>query len=134
MPGTILIVDDNAIFRQTLRSYIERNTDWQVCGEAENGKGAVEQVEEMHPEVVILGLHLPILDSLQATRQIKKLAPDTTMLMLSTHVGKRLLNNAQAAGVKNVLLKSDGIAENLLACLKSLHIERGDHLSLETSR
>jgi len=134
MPGTILIVDDNAIFRQTLWSYIERNTDWQVCGEAENGKVAVEQVEEMHPEVVILGLHLPILDGLEAAGQIKKLAPNTTMLMLTAHIGKRLLNNAQAAGIRNVLLRSDGIAEYLLACLKSLHIERGDLLSIETSR
>jgi len=134
MPGTILIVDDNAIFRQTLWSYIERNTDWQVCGEAENGKVAVEQVEEMHPEVVILGLHLPILDGLEAAGQIKKLAPNTTTLMLTAHIGKRLLNNAQAAGIRNVLLRSDGIAEHLLACLKSLHIERGDLLSIETSR
>ncbi len=123
MPGTILIVDESAIFRQTLWSYIERNTDWQVCGEAENVKVAFEKVKELHPDVVILDLRMPAMDGLDVARQINLLAPNTTMLMFTTHVGKRLLEKAHAAGITDVISKSHRLPEQLLACLKSLHAE-----------
>jgi DNA-binding NarL/FixJ family response regulator len=133
MPHTILIVDDNAVVRHALRSCIEQTQEWQVCGEAENGKVAVEKVQELHPDVVILDLQMPVMDGLEAAGQINRLAPSTTMLMF-THNSEQLLKIAPTAGIREVLSKSDRLAEHLLASLKRLHIERGDDLSMRTSR
>ena len=134
MSYTILIVDDSAFIRHALRSCIEQTRDWQVCGEAENGKVAVEKVKELHPDVVILDLQMPVMDGLEAAGQINLLAPNTTMLMFTIHNSEQLLKIAPAAGIKEVLSKSDRLAEHLLASLKRLHVERGDHLLSRTSR
>ncbi len=75
MSGTVLIVDDSPVIRHALRSCIEQTTAWQVCGEAENGKIAVEKVKTLHPDVVILDLQMPVMDGLEAAGQIYQLAP-----------------------------------------------------------
>ena len=61
MSHTVLIVDDNNVIRRSVRSVIEQNTDWVVCGEAENGKIAVEKVKQLHPDVVILDWQMPVI-------------------------------------------------------------------------
>ena len=123
MPYKILIVDHSALIRRALRSSIEQTRDWQVCGEAENGKVAVEKVKQLHPDVVILDLQMPVMDGLEVARQINLLAPNTAMLMFTMRNCEQLLKYAPAAGTGDVLSKSDGLAEHLLACLKSLHAE-----------
>ncbi len=133
MSSTILIVDDSPVVRHALRSFIEGTEDWNVCGEAENGKVAVEKVRELHPDVVILDFQMPVMNGIEAARQISKLAPNTAMLMVTMHNGAQLLKEAQSAGIRDVLPKSDGIAEHLLASLKKLHDERGDQLPTRIS-
>ena len=68
MPYSVLIVDDSALIRHSLRSCLEQDPEWRVCGEAEDGKVAVEKVEELHPDVVILDLQMPVMDGLAAAR------------------------------------------------------------------
>ena len=104
-----------------------------MCGEAENGKVAVEKVEQLHPDVVILDLQVSVMDGLEAAGQINVLAPHTAMLMFTMRNREQLLKYAPAAATRDVLSKSDGLAEHLLACLKRLHVRRGDHLSIGTS-
>jgi DNA-binding NarL/FixJ family response regulator len=101
-----------------LRFYIEQNTEWEVCGEAENGKIAVEKVRELHPDIVILDLQMPIMNGLEAAREISRVAPRTVMLMFTLYKCAQLFNDAQAAGIKDVLSKSDGFADHLLASLR----------------
>jgi CheY-like chemotaxis protein len=72
---SILIVDDDTLVRGLIRSYIEAHAAWRVCGEAENGKVAVEKVKDLHPDVVILDFQMPIMNELEAARQIALLAP-----------------------------------------------------------
>jgi two-component system response regulator NreC len=134
MPYTVLIVDDSALIRHALRSSVEQSGDWQVCGEAENGKVAVEKVKELHPDVVILDLQMPVMNGLEAAGQINLLAPNTTMLMFTMHNSEQLLKIAPTAGIREVLSKSDRLAEHLLASLKRLHLERGDHPLSRASR
>lgn len=134
MSYTILIVDDSCVVRHALRSCIEQTGDWQVCGEAENGKVAVKKVQELHPDVVILDLQMPVMDGLEAAGQINVISPNTTMLMFTMHNSEQLLKIAPAAGIKEVLSKSDRLAEHLLASLKRLQVEREAHLSIRTSR
>jgi DNA-binding NarL/FixJ family response regulator len=123
MSCNVLIVDHSARIRHALRSSIEQTRDWQVCGEAANGKVAVEKVRQMRPDVVILDLQMPFMDGLEIARQINLLAPNTAMLMFTMRNCEQLLKYAPAAGIRDVLSKSDGLAEHLLACLKSLHVE-----------
>ena len=118
MSSTILIVDDNVAIRRTLRLCIEREGEMTVCGEAENGAVAVEQVLALRPDVVILDLQMPVMNGLEAARAIAAGAPQTAMVMLTLHTHDALASEAQAAGIREVLSKTDAIPERLIASLK----------------
>jgi len=120
MPLKILIVDDSSSIRHLLRFFIEHNTDWQVCGEAENGQIAVEKVAELHPHAVILDLSMPVMNGLEAAREITRIAPDVQMVMFTMHTSEQLRKDAEAAGIKAVISKSDTIGEHLLASVRHL--------------
>jgi DNA-binding NarL/FixJ family response regulator len=122
MSNTILLVDDSELIRHSLRVCIEENSDWQVCGEAENGQVAVEKVRELHPDVVILDLQMPVMDGLEAARQISHLAPNTAMVMLTGYDREPLSRDAHDAGIKEVFSKFDGVANHLLASLEDLRL------------
>ena len=120
MPRRILIVDDNTIIRRSIRYCIEQNTDWEVCGEAENGRLAVEQVQQLQPDLVILDWQMPVMNGLEAAREIHRIAPSTTMLMLTLHDFGSLRQEAQAVGIREVLSKTDQVSERLLASLQKV--------------
>ncbi len=113
----ILIVDDNAIIRHAIRSLIERETGHQVCGEAENGEIAIARVKELHPDVVILDMQMPVMNGLEAARQISLLFPATAMVMVTMHSSEQLRKDALAVGIRDVVSKYDAIAQDLLASL-----------------
>ena len=120
MPRRILIVDDNAIIRQSLRTCIEDNTDWEVCGEADNGRNAIEQVRQLSPDAVILDWQMPEMNGLEAAREIHRLAPSTFMLMITLHDFGSLRQEAHAAGIKEVLSKTDHVSEKLVISLRNV--------------
>jgi DNA-binding NarL/FixJ family response regulator len=115
----VLIVDDNALIRRSVRSLIETNTECEVCGEAENGEVAVEKVRQLQPDVIILDWQMPIMNGLEAAKQISQIAPSATMLMFTMHDCQRLGPVAHAAGVKDVFSKFDRVAEHLMAALQN---------------
>jgi DNA-binding NarL/FixJ family response regulator len=82
----------------------------------------VERVKELRPDIVILDLQMPVMNGLEAARQISGLAPNTTMLMFTMYSCQQLLKDAQAAGIKDVVSKSNGGAEHLLDSLRTLCI------------
>ena len=123
MSYRVLIVDDNATIRNLVRSSIERNREWEVCGEAEDGQLAVEKVQQLHPDVVILDLQMPVMNGLGAARQITQLDPNMAMVMLTMHNCAQLLRDAQAAGIKDVVSKSDGSLNDLSASLRNLVLD-----------
>jgi DNA-binding NarL/FixJ family response regulator len=120
LPYSILIADDNALIRHSLRACIEQNGNWEVCGDAENGKIAVERVKELHPDIVILDFQMPVMDGLEAARQISRLAPNTAMLMFTMYNSTQLVKEAQAVGIKDVLSKSEEVSVHLLASLNKV--------------
>jgi DNA-binding NarL/FixJ family response regulator len=120
MPFKILIVDDSSSIRQLLRLFIKHHTDWQVCGEAENGQVAVKKVTELKPDAVILDLSMPVMNGLEAAREINRIAPNVQMVMFTMHTSEQLRKAAEAAGIKDVVSKSDAIEGHLLASLRSL--------------
>lgn len=120
MSHRILIVDDSALIRRSLRACIEQNTQWEVCGEAENGKLGIQKVIDLCPDVVILDWQMPVMDGLEAAREITAISPATTMLMITMHDSEGLSQQAHAAGIKEVLSKTDSVAEHLIASLGSV--------------
>lgn len=120
MSHRILIVDDSAIIRHTIRACIEHNTDWEVCGEAENGKVAVEKVRQLRPDVVTLDWQMPVMNGLEAAREISRLAPRPTMLMITLHENMLSAREAQAAGIQEILSKTDRVSEHLIASLRTV--------------
>jgi DNA-binding NarL/FixJ family response regulator len=119
----ILIVDDSSSIRQLLRFFIEHYTDWQVCGEAENGQIAVEKVTALKPNAVILDLSMPVMNGLEAAREITRIAPNVQMVMFTMHTNEQLRKDAQAAGIQAVISKSDTITD-LIASLQTISTRR----------
>jgi DNA-binding NarL/FixJ family response regulator len=115
----ILVVDDHAVVRRGVRSLLESQEGWEVCGEATTGREAVEQSRSLRPDVVVMDLSLPELNGLDATRQILKEAPDTEVLVLTMHQSEQLAHDVLQAGARGYVLKADA-DENLIAAVDSL--------------
>ena len=115
----ILIADDHEMVRQGLRRVLETRPDWEVCGEAANGRKAVEQARRLRPDVVVLDLSMPLVSGLVATRQIRKALPQTEVLILTMHDSDELIREVLAAGARGYLLKTDA-GTVLLAAVESV--------------
>lgn len=123
MAFQILIVDDSALIRGSIRSVIERQDDWNVCGEAENGEIAVQKVTELNPTIVILDFQMPVMNGLEAARRIARIAPTLPILMFTMHRSEQLLAAAQAVGIKCVISKSGGMLDDLVSSITNIFQE-----------
>jgi two-component system response regulator NreC len=106
-PLRILIADDHDVMRQGMRSVIEREPAWEVCGVATTGREAVTQASALAPDIVIMDMTMPELNGLDAALQIKRRAPHTEILMFTAHESDNLIRDAFEAGVKSFILKSE---------------------------
>lgn len=122
MPFSVLIADDNPTVRRSLRNLIEVSTEGKVCGEAENGAVAIERAVSLRPDVVILDLGMPILNGLEAARQISQNVPDAALLMFTMHANEHLAKVADEVGIKRVVSKAGG-AEDLIKAINALLAE-----------
>ena len=120
MASKILIVDDSSVVRRLIRSSIEKHTNWVVCGEAENGKIAVALVEALRPHLVILDLSMPVMNGLDAAREISRIAPGMPMIMFSMHALDGLRRDAQRVGIKHVFSKENGFGNDVLEAMREM--------------
>ena len=125
----ILLADDHEIVRQGVRMLIERETDWEVCGEAVDGRQAVALAETLQPDVVVLDIGMPELNGLDAARQIKRALPKTEVLIFTAEESEQLIHDVFAAGARSYILKSD-VGGHLVAALRAL----GQHKHYFTNR
>ena len=101
----ILLADDHTVVRQGLRKVLEERSDWVVVAEAGNGRDAVKHAEELKPDIAILDVAMPLLNGIEATRQIVKRAPATRVLVLTMHSDEAYVNQILKAGASGYLLK-----------------------------
>jgi DNA-binding NarL/FixJ family response regulator len=107
----ILIADDHDIVRRGVRDLLAERADWEICAEASNGTEAVELTGQLKPDVAILDLSLPDINGILATRQIRKLSPDTEVLVFTMHENEHLIHEVLAAGARGYLVKSSAVGE-----------------------
>ena len=115
----ILVADDHEVVRKGLMALLHGQRDWQVCGEAAEGRDAVEKTLHLKPDVVILDLGMPNLNGLEATRQILKANPQARILILTLHDSDQVVREVLNAGARGFLLKSDA-ARDLVAAVEAL--------------
>jgi DNA-binding NarL/FixJ family response regulator len=125
----ILLADDHDVVRRGLRGVLEARADWRVCGEASNGREAVELALRLRPDVAVLDLSMPELSGLEATRRIRKALPETEVLIFTMHDAEQLVREVLAAGARGYVLKSDA-ARHLVAAVDAL----AQHKPFVTSR
>ena len=110
-PITVLLAEDHTIVREGFRKMLEQEKDLVVAGEASNGREAVAQAMKLQPAVVLMDIAMPLLNGLEATRQILKALPKTRVLMLSAHSDFAYVENATEAGAAGFLLKQTSAHE-----------------------
>jgi DNA-binding NarL/FixJ family response regulator len=115
----LLLADDHEIVRKGLRSVLEGLRDCEVVGEAADGRQAVASVKELNPDIVILDISMPLLNGLEATRQILKIRPQTKILILTMHESDPLIRDVLDAGARGYILKTDA-GRNLVTAVESL--------------
>jgi DNA-binding NarL/FixJ family response regulator len=123
MAFRILVADDHEVVRRGLCALLRGQPDWEVCGEASNGREAVEQAMKLRPEVVILDIGMPNLNGLEATRQILKDNPRIKVLILTLHDSDQVVQQVLNAGARGFLLKSDA-ARDLVAAVEALRRDK----------
>jgi DNA-binding NarL/FixJ family response regulator len=97
---------------------LQQHSEWEVCGEASNGRDALEKVQLMKPDLIVLDFLMPGMDGLQTAREIGKLVPSVPILMFTMHLSKQLVEEARNVGIRGAVPKSD--ASRIIAGVEAL--------------
>ncbi len=115
----ILIADDHEMLRRGVRTILENEPDWEICGEAFNGQDAVAKANSLRPDLVILDINMPVLNGLAAVRLILRNRPQTKILVFTVHDSDQTVKEIQAAGAHGFLSKSNA-SDDLLRVVREL--------------
>lgn len=119
-PITVPLAEDHNIVREGLKSLLSAESDIRVVGEAANGREAVKLAYELRPDVVVMDIAMPLLNGLEATRQILRRAPATRILILSAHNDEAYVEQVLSLGAKGYLLKQSS-AHVLSEAVREVH-------------
>jgi DNA-binding NarL/FixJ family response regulator len=103
----VLIVDDNASIRLALCGLFEGETDFEVCGEAENGRVAIEKARELHPDLIVLDLSMPVMNGFEAARVLKRLMPTVPLILYSSFGDEFAEQQARLIGISEMVSKAE---------------------------
>lgn len=115
----ILLADDHEIVRRGLRALLQKHEEWEVCGEAIDGREAVEKAKELKPDVVIVDIGMPNLNGLDATRRLLQHDPNAKVIVLTVTDADQVIREALDAGARGFVLKSDA-ARDLVSAVEAL--------------
>jgi DNA-binding NarL/FixJ family response regulator len=119
----VLVVDDHAVIRRGVQGILNAfPEEWELCGEASNGEEAVKLAESLKPQLIVMDVSMPGLNGLEATRIIRKILPDTKVLLLTLHSSSELVRSAFRAGAQGYVLKSDAEQE----LIRAMNVVIGD--------
>src|ERR1035438_2804348 len=119
----ILLADDHEIVRRGLCELLQKHEGWEVCGEACDGREAVEMAKQLKPDVVILDIGMPYLNGLDATRQLRQHDPHFKVIILTLTDSDQVIREALDAGARGFVLKSDA-ARDLVTAVEALQSKR----------
>jgi DNA-binding NarL/FixJ family response regulator len=117
---TVLLAEDHTIVREGFRKMLELEHDFEVVGEAQDGRQALALANKLRPAVVLMDIAMPLLNGLEATRQVLKALPDTKVLILSAHNDDAYVKNASDSGAAGFLLKQTS-AHDVCRAIREVH-------------
>lgn len=115
----VMIVDDHIVVRTGLKALLASHSNIKVVGEANNGVEAIEQAEQLHPDVIVMDISMPEMDGLQATKKISKRLPKSKILALTVHEDKQYFFEMLSAGAKGYLTK-EAASDELVAAIRAV--------------
>ena len=128
MSKSVLIVDDSFVIRKGLRKILANDDEVTVCGEATNGKEAIERARELHPDVIVLDVSMPVLNGLQAAPVLHKMLPQTSIILFTSYGSVVSGQDKTAVGIDAIVSKDEG-ATRLLEKIHSAHKEPYSNLN-----
>lgn len=119
MRTRFLIVDDSELVRRSLRTVLQANPEWEICGEAADGVSAVELFKELRPNIVILDFQMPGINGIETARRMAEIAPTVPVVLFTQHASADLEKHAHEVGIRSVVSKTNafpmvGMIEALL--------------------
>ena len=115
------MADDHEVMRLGIRNLLEVHPGWSICAEANNGQEAVEKTLQFNPDVIIMDITMPVLNGLEAARQIAAIQPQIPVILFSMHVSDDLCQHLRTDGIRGAVAKADAardLAQAVEAVLK----------------
>jgi DNA-binding NarL/FixJ family response regulator len=125
----ILVADDHAVIRKSVRELLESHSQFEVCGEARDGAEAVAEAQRLKPDVVVLNITMPVLDGIAAAREITVKLPESAIVILSSHADKHFVEQAKKSGARAYVAKSKA-GEALVRAIEAAVID-GDFVLVD---
>jgi two-component system nitrate/nitrite response regulator NarL len=118
-PVKVLLVDDHAVVRDGIRARLESNAGFVVVGEAVNGREALQKVEELDPDVVLMDISMPVMNGMDAAMQLREKFPDTKVIILTMHEHKEYIQGVIRCGAQGYIVK-DVSAQEMISAIKTV--------------
>ena len=102
----ILVADDHPVIRKSVRQILDSHPRFEVCGEAQDGAAAIDEAHRLKPDVVVMNITMPVLNGIDAAREIKASLPELAIVILSTHADKHFIEQAKKSGARAYVAKT----------------------------
>ena len=129
MVNSVLIAEDHALTRHAICSVFTSQEDFEVCGDAENGREAVEMAQVLHPDLIVLDLSMPVMNGIEAAQALKRLMPETPIIVFSEYSDVFSEREARSEGISVLVSKTEPVSVLLDNARAVFHYTAGGFLS-----